>query len=217
MKRAGLRSIPNALSAARLAVAPVLLLCAAFGSRSGFALALGLALATDAIDGRIARRLKVVTVRGAKIDSWADLALYVTGPVAILVLWPELVAREIAWVAAVACAFLAPVALGFVKFHRLTSYHTRAAKAAAVTLTLALIPLLLGGPAWPFHVAALVCVWAALEEAAITLTLPAWRADVATLWHARRLVQRARSSAAPLDPPVPVTPASDGGDPPAAT
>jgi hypothetical protein len=47
--------------------------------------------------------------------------------------------------------------------------------------------LFAGGPALPFRIAACVLVLAELEEIAITATLREWRANVPTLWHARRL------------------------------
>lgn len=194
MTRAAFRWIPNAMSATRLAMAPALLACAAAGTRRGFAIALGIALVTDAVDGRVARALDCVTVNGARLDSWGDLALYSTGPIAIVLLWPHIVAREAAGVATVLLALAGPVALGLVKFRRLTSYHTWAAKTAAVVLSLSLVPLLLGASPWPFRAAAVVLVAAAVEEVAITLTLTEWHADVPTVWHARRLA-RARVTA----------------------
>ena len=51
-----MRGLPNALSALRLALAPVLLALAWAGAPRTFVGCLALSLATDVVDGKIARR-----------------------------------------------------------------------------------------------------------------------------------------------------------------
>ena len=79
--------------------------------------------------------------------------------------------------------------LGFLKYRRLTSYHTWGAKIAAVALGVSVPLLLIGGPAWPFRVAVVIFALAELEEISITAILPQWQADVQSLWHALRLAK----------------------------
>jgi CDP-diacylglycerol--glycerol-3-phosphate 3-phosphatidyltransferase len=82
---------------------------------------------------------------------------------------------------------LFPILLGFLKFGRLTSYHTRAARFSAVLLGIAAPLLLVGGPAWPFRSAILVFLLAELEEIAITLRLKRWQANIPGFLHCCRL------------------------------
>lgn len=75
-----IQNLPNILSAFRIAAAPFLLYVAFIGHKSIFLFILGLSLLSDAVDGFIARRLGVSSKIGTKLDSWGDLATYLTVP-----------------------------------------------------------------------------------------------------------------------------------------
>ena len=187
-------NLPNCLSIFRMLCAPLLLAVAWLGRSDLFLLFLVLALLSDAVDGTIARKYHQVTDLGAKLDSWGDFAIYMTVPLCAWWLWPDLIRREAVYVTAVVAGFAVPVAIGFVKYRRLTSYHTWAAKFSAVVLSAATLLLLVFDIAWPFRAAAAVLAVSALEEMAITFTLPQWQSNVPTLWHA---VKSSRESRAP--------------------
>jgi CDP-diacylglycerol--glycerol-3-phosphate 3-phosphatidyltransferase len=187
-------TIANALSLLRIALAPIMLGLAWEDALTAFVACLALALATDIADGKIARALGQTSARGAQLDSWGDLGLYVVVPIAAVWLRPELVRSERAWfVLAVASAFV-PVAVGLVRFVRPTSYHTRATKLAAYLLGAAVLAAFAFAWVVPFRVAALVLAASQLEEIVITLTLPAWRADVRSLAEARAIRRDARGA-----------------------
>ncbi|MEW6593360.1 MAG: CDP-alcohol phosphatidyltransferase family protein [Thermodesulfobacteriota bacterium] len=183
-------TLPDLLSIFRIVAAPFLLLAAWSGLHGPFLLLFVAALISDALDGFLARRLGQTTALGGQLDSWGDFALYCTTPLAVWWLWPEVILHELPCVAAAILSFLLPVAAGFVKFRRLTSYHTWGAKAAAVALGIATPLLLLGGPAWPFRLAVFLLALSAVDECIITLLLPRWQADIPSCLHARRLGQR---------------------------
>ena len=177
------RSLPNAFTATRLALVPVLLLLAAAGSATAFVAVLASAFATDAIDGWLARRLRLESALGARLDSRADLALWLSLPVATWLLRPDFVRAEAASVAVLLASLALPLAASLAKFARVPSYHTWLAKGTGVALAAALLSIYLGGPLWPFRLATALAVIAAIEEVVITALLPEWRADVRT-WRA---------------------------------
>ena len=178
--------LPNWLSILRILAVPLLGGLAWAGAASAYLVGLAFSLATDVADGFLARRIGCQSERGAKLDSRADLLLYATLPVFAWWLWPDLLRREAAYLGVALAAFGVPIAIGGLRFGRLTSYHTWAAKGTAVLMGLGLLALFSGGPSWPFHLAVLALCCEAIEEIAITLRLPAWRTDVPTLWHATR-------------------------------
>ena len=47
---------------------------------------------------------------------------------------------------------------------------------------LTLYVLFLGGPVWPFRLAAVICILAALEEVALTLLLSEPESNVRSVW-----------------------------------
>ncbi len=187
-------NIPNVLSGLRLAAIPVLLLLAWNGARTAFLALYVCALLTDTLDGYLARRLGQESDLGARLDSWCDFSLYMATPICAWLLWPELILREAPYVAAVVGSFTLPVLAGFVRYRRLTSYHTWGAKLSAVLMGVGTLLLFAGGPAWPFRVSTLILVITQLEEIAITVVLREWRSNVPSLWHALRLAGRGCTS-----------------------
>lgn len=185
------KSLPNILSGARIALMPAVLLAAIGGSRMWFTILLAAALSTDALDGFFARRFNAFTDFGRKLDSAADYLTMLVGISGIALLWPEIMKRELPWVAAGVGAFFAVIVYGFIRLGRAPCYHTWLSKIGVVGCALSLIPLLAEWTAVPFHVAIVVQVVTGLEEMVIAVLVPWHTGEVATVWHAWRL-RRAR-------------------------
>src|SRR5437762_12356554 len=94
-------------------------------------------LLTDMADGLLARRLKLTTQMGARLDSWADLIIYLSLPACGWWLRPAVIREEAYWLSAGIFFYLAATVVGFVKFKRLTSYHTWGSKISAVLVGIA--------------------------------------------------------------------------------
>lgn len=185
-------TIPNLLSGFRLFSVPVLLALAWRGSEKEFLVLLVCALLSDLADGYLARRLHQESELGARLDSWGDFTLCITTPLSAWLLWPELIIREAAYVMVVLASFVLPILIGFIKYRRLTSYHTWGAKLSAVLMGCTTLLLFAGGPAVPFHLATIVLVLTQIEEICITLVLHDWRANVPSLVHAHRIARDGR-------------------------
>jgi CDP-diacylglycerol--glycerol-3-phosphate 3-phosphatidyltransferase len=181
-----MKHLPNLLSLFRLAMVPVLGALAWKDMGTAFLVSLTLSLASDVLDGWIARHAGVATPLGAKLDSWGDLATYTSLPLFAWWLWPEVLRAESPYLIAALVAYFAPTVIGVIRWRKLTSYHTWAAKGTSVVMGGALLCLFAGGPAWPFHLAVGLLVLEALEELAITAVLPRLRPNVPSLWHALR-------------------------------
>jgi len=164
-------TLPNILTGFRFIAAPVLLWLAWQGYGIAFMILLAIAFLTDLLDGFAARLTGQVSPFGATLDSWADMVIYLTIAIGCWWLWPEIVYRELIFVGLIVASCLLPAFAGFSKFGRFTSYHTWGVKIAAASMGLTLYVLFLGGPAWPFRLAAVICILAALEEIALTLLL----------------------------------------------
>lgn len=179
-------TIPNSLTLARLVASPMLVPIA-FGGRHDlfWGVLLG-ALATDVMDGRLARAMGLESEAGARLDSLADCALYLSAPPAALVLYPSLWTDHPAAVVGVFVGYLLPILIGWLKYRRLTSYHTLAARAVCFVLPGGFLVWALSDRAWLLNAGVIVLLFSAAEEIALTLRLPSWTPNVPTLWHGMR-------------------------------
>lgn len=175
-------NLPNLLSVLRLLATPLMLLFAWRGQHDAFLLLMFAAWFTDALDGWLARRLNQCTALGARLDSWGDLAFYIALSLGAWWLWPERLRAEGTAIVLIVTSYLLPALIGALKFHRLPSYHTWAVKVAAVVTACGVIALLLFDLGWPLRIAAAVCVYAALEEIAISMRLKELRSNIASYW-----------------------------------
>jgi len=175
-------TLPNLLTGFRFVAAPVLLWLAWHGHQIAFMGLLAVTFVTDLLDGLVARLTGQVTQFGATLDSWADVIIYLTIALCCWWLWPEVVDRERLYVGLVVASCLLPATAGMFKFGRFTSYHTWGVKIAAAAMGLTLYVLFLGGPTWPFRVAALMCIIAAIEEMVITWLLPEPESNLRSVW-----------------------------------
>jgi cardiolipin synthase len=176
----------NTLTASRLVTVPLMLLSAWLQRPGWFAVFFGYALVSDLVDGSIARALGQATPFGARLDSICDAAVYLTAPIAALVLYPVLREQEWITIGAVFVAYVVPIVMGYIKYRRLTAYHTLAARAAAILLGVAALLFVMLGITWPLRVGAAVLLLSAIEEIAITAVLPDWRANVSSIAHSMR-------------------------------
>lgn len=184
-------NIPNALSAFRLLGSLTLLGLTAAGQERGFAWLLGGLLVSDWIDGKLAIAWRQQTTFGARLDSIADYAMYSAMLVGMAQFHQPLFWGHRWWLAAVAATFVMSSGLGWWKYGRLPSYHTRAAKTSWLLVSLAVLVVFAHGPEWPIRLAAAVVVFTNLETTLMTLLLPEWHADVPSIWHA--LQKRSRT------------------------
>jgi CDP-diacylglycerol--glycerol-3-phosphate 3-phosphatidyltransferase len=177
-------NLPNLVSFIRILMAPVLFYFAISQQPYWFIGTLLFAEFTDVLDGFLARTLNQITELGSHLDSWGDFVIYTTIAICAWILWPDILLREIVYFAILVMSLTLPVIIGFIKFHRFTSYHTWSVKLAVVISVIGYILLFTGLLDWPFRIAALFCLYAAIEEIAITLLIHHEHADIRSVWQA---------------------------------
>ena len=180
-------NLPNALSAFRLVLVPVLLVLAWHGALAAFLIGFALGLASDVLDGWLARRLGQVTDFGARLDQWGDFALWASLPLAAWWLWPDILRREAVYVVIALVCMLLPTALAFLKYRAVPGYHTWSVKLGSVAMGVSAPLLLLFDVPWPFRLAALFQIVCALDELGITWLFDDCRNDVPSFFHALRM------------------------------
>ena len=173
-------------------MAPVLFYLALTQQPNWFIAVLLFAEFTDVLDGFLARQLNQITEMGSHLDSWGDFVIYITIAICAWILWPEILQREIFYFIIIVLSFTLPTLIGFIKFHRFTSYHTWSVKLAVGITVISYILLFADIVDWPFRIATLFCLYAAIEEIAITLLIQQDHVDVRTIWQAMKYNKESR-------------------------
>ena len=177
-------NLPNLVSLIRILMAPVLLYFAITQQPYWFIGVLLFAEFTDVLDGFLARTLNQITKMGSHLDSWGDFVIYTTMAICAWILWPDILQRELLYFIIIVLSFTLPSLIGFIKFQQFTSYHTWGVKLAVFVTVVAYLLVFTGLLDWPLRVAAVFCLYAAIEEIAITLLIHHEHVDVRSVWQA---------------------------------
>ena len=166
------------------ALAAPLLLVFIFTGNELFKWFLAFSFFTDSIDGYLARKYKVASVAGSKLDSIADDLTIVVAVTGAFVLKPEFMNGQLALLISLFALFFSQVVMALVRYGKVSSFHTYLAKAAALLQGSFLILLffLEEPPALLFYIAAVVTALDLAEEMILVLLLPRWQADVKGLY-----------------------------------
>jgi CDP-diacylglycerol--glycerol-3-phosphate 3-phosphatidyltransferase len=101
-------------------------------------------------------------------------------------MYGETLRAEIAWLIPALATYLISTAMGFWKYRRWPSYHTRAAKTGWFLIMIGATGLFTDWSLWPLRIALAFAALTNLEALAITIISPVWRADVTSIYHAWR-------------------------------
>lgn len=182
-------NLPNVISALRVALGPVLVWLVVQHQANVFLAVLAFSLFTDVIDGYLARRFNQVTELGIRLDSWADLVTYAVMLLGLVQLWPTLYQRESAYLVIAFSAWIVPLLVCQARFGCFPSYHTLAAKVAAVGLAPAYFIAALWDQSLLLRMVLLFYCWVALEQVIITSILPHWQGNVPGFWTAAAIAR----------------------------
>ncbi|MEX2468186.1 MAG: CDP-alcohol phosphatidyltransferase family protein [Pseudohongiellaceae bacterium] len=179
-----LLTIPNAICLIRLAGSILLVPVAVAGQSELFLWMFVFLAMTDWFDGKLAILLNQRTVIGARLDSWADAALYAALAFGLLWMYGATLSAELPWIAVALGSYGLSTMAGLIKYRRWPSYHTRAAKTSWFLTLVAVICLFMDWSLIPAYIAVVAVILTNLEALAITKISPVWRADVTSVFHA---------------------------------
>ena len=176
--------IINGITIYRLAASLLLLYLVLLKREDIFKWLLGLSFFTDAIDGFLARKYKVVSVAGARIDSIADDLTVLMAVIGVVVLKPEFIRQELNLIIVLLVLYLLQTIMALTRYGKISSFHTYLAKIAALFQGMFFV-LLFFLPQWPmllFYVASAMTILDLVEEIILVLLLPEWKTDVKGLY-----------------------------------
>jgi phosphatidylglycerophosphate synthase len=193
----------NALTASRAALAPLIVLLGVAGWGPVVAAALIICGATDFLDGYVARRGQVDSHHGARVDALADIAVLIAGATALVLLHPQLLTQNAAWLGATAAVYGVSLAV------TVEPAGVSARVAGAALYGFALVTLL-SGDAEPLLLrAALVMLAVSSLERIVTALMtiqPRARAKIARCQAPQAVKEVARSTGEDASRPISVAP-----------
>jgi CDP-diacylglycerol--glycerol-3-phosphate 3-phosphatidyltransferase len=176
--------IINGITLYRLLAAPFLFYLAFAGRIDLFKWLLPISFFTDLIDGFLARKFKVTSELGSRLDSIAD-DLTILASIAALFLFKKEFTIDQSFILTILFSlFIIQVLVSFVRYRKTTSFHTYLAKASAILQgSFLILMFLLPDPIyWLFYLASFVTFFELVEEIILVILLPKWQINVRGLY-----------------------------------
>ncbi|MEO8148374.1 MAG: CDP-alcohol phosphatidyltransferase family protein [Bacteroidia bacterium] len=177
-------NIINGITIYRIAAAPLLFVLIFTGKIELFKWLLAVSFFTDFIDGYLARKYKVTSILGSRLDSIGDDLTVLAAFVGLIVFKREFFREELIALIILFALFIVQNIFAIVRYRKITSFHTYLAKTAAILQGLFFIQMfLLPQPFYfLFYAAAFVTGIELIEETLIVIALPTWEANVKGLY-----------------------------------
>ncbi|HEY4715018.1 MAG TPA: CDP-alcohol phosphatidyltransferase family protein [Candidatus Paceibacterota bacterium] len=167
----------------RIIVTPVILYSIFSDQRIFFSVLILLSFLSDAIDGILARRLKISSERGAFLDSLGDILLLVVAVLGAFWFEPGLFAENKLPILLVLGLYAFLSFIVYIKYRRPSSFHTYLAKATFVLLAIFFVYLFFFGfSKLLFYAVIVLSTVELLEEIIIALLLKQNKTNVKGLY-----------------------------------
>ena len=172
--------IINGITLYRVIAAPFLLILLFTKQYDIFKWLLGVSFFTDLIDGYLARKFKVTSILGTRLDSIGDDLTVLVGLIALFVLKLEFIKRHVIIFIILLVLFLVQTTYAFIRYRKMTNFHTYLAKTAALLQGVFLILIFFSKePSLIlFYAATVVTMLELTEEIILVRMLPQWKANV---------------------------------------
>ncbi|HMK03751.1 MAG TPA: CDP-alcohol phosphatidyltransferase family protein [Ferruginibacter sp.] len=174
----------NGITVYRIVAAPFLLILLFTGYLDIFKWLLGVSFFTDLIDGFLARKYKVASVIGTRLDSIGDDLTVLVGMTGLFVLKWDFIKEQKNWFIILFLLFLVQITYAFSRYKKMTSFHTWLAKTAALFQGVFLILVFFTDEPNKilFYAAVIITMLELVEEIILVGMLPQWETNVKGIW-----------------------------------
>jgi len=175
----------------RILAVPLLVALIWLGERELFTWFLLVSYSTDAIDGFLARRLKITSARGSQLDSIGDQITLVVGLIGLLVFENEFMKANYVLILIAFVPYILQMILAFYKYGKATAFHTYLAKLSAVLQGVFILFTLFFGPVyWLFYLMIVIGVLETIEEITLIYMYDKWVDNVKGIYWALKDMRR---------------------------
>jgi CDP-diacylglycerol--glycerol-3-phosphate 3-phosphatidyltransferase len=169
----------------RIMAAPFLILLIVLDQRTLFSWFLVISFSTDAIDGYLARTLKITSSRGSFLDSFGDQSTFFAAVLGMLFFeWEFIVKHYLIIIIALILYFIQTI-MAYRKYGKASSFHTYLAKITAVLQGIFIVTLFMIKPVeWLFYLTIALGLIEIFEEIIMVTMYDEWVTDVKGIWWA---------------------------------
>lgn len=174
----------NGITFYRVIAAPFLIYLIIAGKYDIFKWLLAVSFFTDLIDGYLARKFKVSSILGAKLDSIGDDLTVLAGIIGLFIIKPEFILQHKYFFLIPFVLLVLQITYALIRYKKMTTFHTYLAKIAAILQGVFLIlfflmnePILI-----LFYAAVFITSIELIEEIILVYLLPEWETNVRGLY-----------------------------------
>lgn len=163
----------------RIFASPFLLLFIWLDFRLIFSWLLLISYSTDAIDGFLARKLKITSPRGSQLDSFGDQITLIVGLVGLYAFETHFIKTNLVLIGIAFIPYIIQMLIAYIKYGKATAFHTYLAKLSAVMQSLFILFSLFYYPEHTlFYIMICIGLLETFEEIALIFMYDNWTSDV---------------------------------------
>jgi phosphatidylglycerophosphate synthase len=169
----------------RIAAAPILLILLLLDERQLFSWFLLISYLTDAIDGYLARKLKITSSRGSQLDSFGDQITLIIGLIGLFIFENEFIKKNIILISAAFVPYILQMIIAYFKYGKATAFHTYLAKLSAILQSFFILYSLFFTPNYTlFYIMIGFGLLETFEEITLIYMYDSWSSDVKGIYWA---------------------------------
>ena len=171
----------------RIFAAPILLLLIYLDRRLIFTWLLLISYSTDAIDGFLARKLKITSPRGSQLDSIGDQITLIMGLLGLFYFETNFIKANLVLILIAFIPYIIQMILAYLKYGKATAFHTYLAKLSAILQSLFILWSLFFTPNYTlFYIMIVIGLIETFEEITLIFMYDNWASDVKSIIWALR-------------------------------
>ena len=169
----------------RIGAAPFLLALIWFDQQLLFTWLLLISYSTDAIDGYLARKLKITSPRGSQLDSFGDQITLIVGLIGLFYFETDFITTNLILILIAFVPYIIQMVIAYLKYGKATAFHTYLAKLSAMVQSVFILWSLFFSPEYSlFYIMIGIGLLETFEEITLIYMYDHWASDVKGIYWA---------------------------------
>ena len=149
---------------------------------------------TDAIDGYLARKLKITSPRGSQLDSFGDQVTLIVGLIGLFYFETNFIKTNLVLILIAFIPYILQMGIAYFKYGKATAFHTYLAKLSAMLQSLFILWSLFFNPEYVlFYIMIIIGLLETFEEITLIFMYDNWASDVKGIYWAMRDKRRLKN------------------------